>query len=278
MERKSKKVNVPLIVSTVIFLCGILGMGLYIYSINNEEASFKEIRKKKNNKSLNIEKDDSLNYYLINDEVVQEEFKDLYLENSDIIGWIKIDDTPIDYPVMYTPEEYQFYLHKDFNKEYSFGGCIFAGEGTDIERPDENIVIYGHHMANKSMFHELDGYADKEYYKEHKYIKFDTLRQTGTYEVIAAFKTQIYRENYEGFIYYNYTNMNKESFEEYIDNIKNLSEYETDSSAKYGDQLITLSTCAYHTYNGRFVVVAKRIDGKEVDIEKEPIKIIKTTK
>lgn len=236
---------------------------------NNAQASFTTDKED--------EEEQTLDYYLIDNKVVQVEFKDLYLANQDTVGWLKIDDTPVDYPVMYTPEDEEYYIHKDFDKNYSASGSIFIGSGADITRPSENMILYGHHMFNNTMFKPLDKYADEDYYKEHKYITFDTLRQTGTYEIIAAFRTKIYYSKEEGFMYYTYTDLqNKEDFDEYIANCNKIKLYDTDATAEYGDQLITLSTCAYHTYNGRFVVVAKRIDGLEVDTEKDPIEVIST--
>lgn len=280
MEKKTKKrkPNIPYIISCCIFIGGLTALALYLLSLHTKETDFETLRRNIKVSDTNTKEEDYLKYYLIDGEVVQEEFKDLYLKNPDTIGWIKINGTNIDYPVLFNPDEEEYYLHKDFNKDYSFNGSIFAGAGTDIAAPSENIIIYGHHIIGKKMFGGLDEYESEEYYKSHKYITFDTLRQTGKYEVIAAFRTRIEAEDYEGFQYYRYTNIGEESFDEYVKNIKELTPYNIDTTAKYGEQLITLSTCAYHTSNGRFVVVAKRIDGKEVDLEKSPIETINTTK
>lgn len=279
-----KKHNIPFVISAFIFSFSIIALVFYIFSINSEEGAFEEVRKeiKRSVKVKQTRKEEKsekkgLDYYLIDGEVVQEEFKDLYLLNNDIIGWIRIEDTPIDYPVMYTPEDTEYYIHRDFNQEYCFGGCIFAGEGTDIERPCDNLITYGHHMANASMYHDLDKYESEDYYREHKYITFDSLQRTGKYEVIAAFRTAIYPEDYKGFVYWKFVNAsNKDDFDDFISNCKALTPYDISVSAEYGDQLITLSTCAYHTLNGRFVVVAKRVEGEEVDLERKPVGNIMT--
>ena len=283
---QKKKINIPFIIFTFIFISGILGMIAYFILTHKEDKAFDKVRsmlkdenvsEKNNDEENDEEKESSLKYYLIDGTVVQEEFKDLYIQNSDIIGWIKIDDTPVDYPVMYTPKDEEFYIHRDFEKNYSFGGCIFAGLGADIESPSDNIITYGHHMADSSMYHDIDRYEDEDYYREHKYIKFDNLRQTGTYEVIAAFRTKVYAEedNYTGFTYWKFINAkDKADYDDFINNCKALTPYTMDSSAEYGDQLLTLSTCAYHDYNGRYVVVAKRIEGEEVDLDKDPERVI----
>ena len=278
MQKKQKrKKNIPFIISSLIFGISVILFVIYMYSLQVKEGEFAELRSEITLSTDTENSEEGLRYYLIDGKVVQEEFKDLYLQNSDTIGWIKAENTTIDYPVVCTPNDEQYYIHRDFNKEYSYNGCIFAGSTTDIITPSDNIIMYGHHIVGKKMFGALDYYEDEQYYKEHKYITFDTLRQTGTYEVIAAFRTKVYPDDYEGFQFYRYTNTNKEDFEEYIKNIKELSAYNIPTTAEYGDQLITLSTCAYHTYNGRFVVVAKRIEGKEVDLDKEPIETIYTT-
>ena len=272
-----KKKNIPFIIFSIIFVLGLIALGLYLFSLHKKEEDFAEIRDMKKD-VVESEKEEvkELGYYLIDGVVVQEGLKDVYLSNSDTIGWLKIDDTNIDYPVLYNSEDENFYLHSDFNKEYSFNGSIFAGAGADITKPSENLILYGHHIIGGKMFGALDSYEDEDFYKEHKYITFDSLKQTGTCEVIAVFRSQDYPDNYEGFKYFKYINLNEEEYSEYIKNIKELSSIKTDVTASYPDQLITLSTCAYHTTNGRFVVVAKRVDGVEVDLDKEPIEIINT--
>lgn len=276
---KKKKVNIPFLISAFIFAGALICFVWYMFSIHLEDSGFESLREKliKTDEAREDkdgeEAEESLSYYLINGTVVQEEFKDLYLENNDIMGWIKIDDTKLDYPVMITPEEPEYYIHKNFSGEYSFDGTPFAGAGTDYKGPDNNMIIYGHHLVNNMMFSVIDDYESEDFYKQHKYITFDTLRQTGTYEVIGAFRSQVYGTSYKGFVYYTHLDMSKEEFEDYVENVKNLTPYET-AAAEYGDQLITLSTCAYHTPNGRYVLVAKRIDGLEVDLDKEPIEVI----
>lgn len=280
-NKTKKKRNILFWIFATIFIGGVLGMVYYIYAINKENEAFKDVKKLMIEEDTDVQaqeeiKKNGLDYYIIDGEVVQKQFKDLYLANSDIIGWVQVDGTAIDYPVMYTPTDEQYYIHKDFDKNYSFGGCIFAAAGTDIKAPSNNIISYGHHMANHSMYRDIDYYEKEDYYKEHKFIKFDTLRQTGTYEVIAAFRTKIVSDKKDGFMYYTYINNEKPEFEEYVKKAKELTPYDIPTTAEYGDQLITLSTCAYHTYNGRFVVVAKRIDGAEVNLEKKPIETITT--
>lgn len=194
-------------------------------------------------------------------------YVDLYLKNGDIIGWIDIDDTKVHYPVMWTPDDPEYYLRRDFNKQHATSGTPFMDSASDIFIPTSNFFIYGHNMKNGTMFKDILKYDDKEFYKSHKTFKFDTIYKggQGTYEVIAAGYTKIYPKNSKAFKYYQYAGItSKADFDEYIRGVKKLSAYNTGVSAEYGDQLVTLSTCAYHDKDGRFFVVAKRIDAKQV--------------
>lgn len=178
--------------------------------------------------------------------------------NSDVIGWIKVDGTNIDYPVM---QNKNFYLHRNIYKNYSSHGTPYIAEYCDLKTSD-NLIIYGHHMNDNSMFSGLVNYKNYQFYKNHKYIKFYTLIDGQTveniYEIIVTFKTVAYSDN--GFKYYNYINFyNDEDFKSYISNCQRLEFYNTETSANYGDKLITLSTCEYSQKNGRMVVVAKKI-------------------
>lgn len=197
-------------------------------------------------------------------------YVDLYKKNEDIIGWVTVEDTNIDYPVMQTLYAPEYYLDKNFNEEYMASGTPFMDVHSDIFVPTSNFLIYGHHMKDGTMFHDLLKYADYDFYSSHKTFKFDTIYKggQGTYEVIAAGYSQIYDVDSKNFKYYKYGGITTEDeFNEYVNGVQNIAEYETDSTAEYGDQLVTLSTCAYHVENGRFFVVGKRIDAKQVKPE-----------
>lgn len=197
-------------------------------------------------------------------EPVQEEvtafdkYADVYAQNSDLVGWVSIPGTQIDYPVMQTKDNPDFYLKHAFDKSYSSYGVPYVQENCDIGISD-NLVLYGHHMNNGSMFSDLCKYESEDFYLEHKIIHFDTLESFGEYEVIAAFKTVAYSQ--EGFKYYHFVRAeSEEQFDEYIAECKELALYDTGVTAEYGDKLITLSTCEYSRTNGRMVVVAKLLE------------------
>lgn len=185
-------------------------------------------------------------------------YKELFDQNNDMAGWIMVDGTQINYPVMYTPDNPDFYLKHNFEKEYSDYGVPYIAEHCDPIEPSDNVIIYGHHMKNGSMFTGLMEYEDKDFYENHKVIRFDTLTETAEYEVIAVFKTTVYDDT--GFKYYLFANAEQEAeFTDYVEQCKSLALYETGVTAEYGDKLLTLSTCEYSRTNGRLVVVAKRI-------------------
>lgn len=183
------------------------------------------------------------------------QYMKLYEHNSDFIGWIKIDETNISYPVMQSKNEPNFYLKHAFDKSYSDYGCPYIQENCAVGGSD-NLVIYGHHMKNGSMFSDLENYKNEDFYKEHKTISFDTLFERSEYEIVAVFKTVAYSE--EGFRYYHFVSAESaEDFDSYIAKCKELGFYDTGVNVEYGDKLITLSTCEYSQNNGRLVVVAK---------------------
>ena len=186
-------------------------------------------------------------------------YQQLYDMNHDFYGWIEIDDTDINYPVMYTPDDPEKYLHMDFYGNYSESGVLFI-DGECV--PGGNhYIIYGHHMFNGSMFGNLPKYEKEEYYEDHKLIHFDTMTEEGTYEIFAAMYSKDYDRNETGvFKYYNYKTLNSEIvFNEFVYNAKQESIYDTGVTPQFGDEILTLSTCNYHTEDGRFVVMARKI-------------------
>ena len=187
------------------------------------------------------------------------EYKALYAENPDTIGWLRIDGTGIDNVVMYAPDEIDKYLHTDFYGNYSYRGCLFVDEYCDILSSD-NLIIYGHNMKDYSMFGSLMYYVSEDFYRQHKLISFDTIYEKQTYEIVAAIKTELVPEGSDGFKYYEYTGSGDEAaFKEYVKFIEENRLYDTDAELSPGDKILTLSTCAYHSEDGRFIVVAKKI-------------------
>ena len=189
------------------------------------------------------------------------EYQELYLENNDMVGWLKIEDTKINYPVMQSKDNPNFYLKHGFDKKYTNYGCPYVQENCDMELPSDNIVIYGHNMNDGSMLSGLTKFKDENFWKAYKSITFDTLTEHHTYEIISVFMTVAYSNSSDSFKYYHFVNAETPNdFSAYINKCKELSLYDTGVTAEYGDKLITLSTCEYSRNNGRLVVVAKRAD------------------
>lgn len=194
------------------------------------------------------------------EQVILPEYEELYNQNSDLFGWIKIDGTEINYPVMHTPETPNFYINKNWNKEESISGTICLDYRTSDAT--ENIILYGHNMKDMTMFGCLINYKFESYYEQHKYIEFDTIYEKATYEIIAVSKAVIYYEDKKDdeYLFYEHVELDtKEEFDAYIQNAKQNSYYEISTTAEYGDQIITLCTCDYWTENARLLVIAKKI-------------------
>lgn len=183
------------------------------------------------------------------------DYKKLAEQNPDLIGWIYLPNKN-SYPVMHTPDRPQYYLRRNFEKEYSIAGCIFLAD--ENRTTDNHQLLYGHHMKDKSMFGSLEDYMrDEDYFKEHREIRFDSLDSVRIYKVFAAFKTSIYGES-DGFnIYRNVKDLNEEEYSAFVAEVKEHSIYKVDETPEYGMPLLTLSTCSYHRNDGagREVVV-----------------------
>ncbi len=187
------------------------------------------------------------------------EYEKIHQKNQKLIGWVKIDDTIIDYPVMQTVNN-EYYLDHNFNQEEDRNGCIFMDYQCDVIKGCDNMILYGHHMKSGKMFGTLNKYSEKAYYEEHPIIQFDTIYEKGKYQVMYVFRSKVYSEEDVTFKYYQFINAASEmEFNSYLNEMAALSLYDTEVTASYGDKLLTLSTCDYQEKKGRFVVVAKKI-------------------
>jgi len=185
-------------------------------------------------------------------------YKEIYEMNNDVVGWIKMEGTKMDYPVMQTPSNPNYYLYRDFDKKESKRGSIYAKEDCDINTPSDNITIFGHNMQDGSMFACLGNYTSKKAWENNSLIFFDTLTEYHTYKIFAVFKTSANLG--QGFRYHTFVDAaNEQEFDEFVSTCKHLSFYDTGITPVYGDKLICLSTCEYTLDNGRLVVAAVRI-------------------
>lgn len=217
---------------------------------------FKE--KKQNEKQENTFEDliEIVEENIENQEERKIDINKLYEENKDIVGWLKIDNTTINYPIMQNINDPNYYLHRDFYKNYSSYGTPYMAKQCNLN--SDNIVIYGHHMKNNKMFGELEKYKSKDFYNNHKIITFTTLEKEYSYEIFAVFKTTVYIKN--TFRYYENINFeNKKMYNDFINICKDKSLYQTGIEIKDKEKLITLSTCEYSNKNSRLVIVARKI-------------------
>lgn len=190
----------------------------------------------------------------------QLQIEELQKRNADIVGWIEIEGTSINYPVLQGKDN-DYYLTHTYTREYSKNGSIFLDKDYDFSIPSSNLLIYGHNNKNGKMFEELMKYKEEEFYLNHNTIRFTTNKEDCNYEIIAVFKSRVYYTNETNvFRYYYFINAkNEQEYNKYIEQSKKASIYDIETSAKYGEQLLTLSTCDYSRENGRFVVVAKKL-------------------
>lgn len=184
------------------------------------------------------------------------DFAELNSINSDSVGWIRVPDTNINYPVVQAVGDNDYYLTHNFYGQYSVYGCPFVQENCSVDTPSDNIIIYAHNMNDGSMFAGLLNYTDYNFYEEHKHLEFITATESNSYEIISVFNTIAET----GFRFYGFVNADsKNDFDEFVVTSKQLSFYDTGVSAEYGDELITLATCEYSNPDSRLVVVAKKV-------------------
>lgn len=186
-------------------------------------------------------------------------YQELHDQNSDMVGWLQIENSKINYPVMQTSmDNANFYLYKDFDKNDSVRGSIYAAEICDVFEPSDNITLFGHNMKDGSMFAYLGNYYEKSAWEKNPLIFFDTLTESHVYKIFAVFKTS--GTDNVGFAYHQMADAKDEAeFNQFVATCKELAFYDTGITPVYGDKLLCLSTCEYTIDNGRFVVAAVRI-------------------
>jgi len=188
------------------------------------------------------------------------EYRDLYNQNQSLVGWIKIDGTNINYPVVQAQNN-EYYLTHNFDQDYDKNGSVFLDSSCDVINRSTNLIVYGHHMKSGAMFGQLDFYADHDFYEKHKTFAFDSIYDRGIYEVVYVFRSQVYTKEEITFKYYQFINANsKAEFDSDMLSMAKMSLYDTGITPVYGNQLVTLSTCDHtKTQEGRFVVVGIKI-------------------
>lgn len=254
---KSHLLKILIVIFIIIFL--VSGYKLLDYYLENKTAEdeFRELR--------------TAQAEIVTDtwEEMQPTYMKHYEKNNDFAGWLRVYNTTIDYPVMQTPNDEQYYLRKNFKEEYSIAGTLFASGHSDLDRPSDIITIYGHHMKIGTMFGKLKNYEDPDFIKDHRYIRLDTLKGRHSYEICAVFKVSVaYKQ--DGTLKFDYTNVidfpGEEAYNEYMAKVNQYSLYITDIPYQYGDKFILLSTCEYSQKDGRLIVMAKLIPNEDAPV------------
>lgn len=196
---------------------------------------------------------------LITEDPLSDSYHEMAELNPDLAGWLTIPGTIIDYPVMYSPDEPERYLHRGFDLSEKKEGTPFIDASCSLNPRSDNLIIYGHHMKDKSMFGMLDYYAEQVYFMKHPRISFDTLEERGDYEIFSVFYDRVYYEDEDVFKFYRFIDAkDQKDFDSSIQTLKEKSLYDTGVTPEYGDQILMLVTCEYQEENGRFVVVARK--------------------
>lgn len=250
-KKNTKFKKIILILITIIFITCIIYISVYFYNsykdknindniLNNVNVDSTKVTEQKTERMLQLE--------------------ELQKENSEIIGWLEIEGTNINYPVLQGTDN-EFYMKNNYKKEKSKNGSIFLDKSYNWDILSSNLLVYGHNNKNSTMFQDLLKYKKEDFYKEHTKIKFTTNKEDSVYEIMSVFYSRVYYKNEKNvFRYYYFVNAeNEQEYNDFVNNAKKASIYDTGITAEYGEQLLTLSTCSYHTEDGRFVVVAKKI-------------------
>ena len=274
LEKQEKTRKIVLFASLFVAAASILYIA--IYNITKQRSSntanlLSNLRDQAQNEALNGNSDTGENpgtiiHYVDEAETpdILPEYIDIYNKNKKLIGWLEIADIGINgndlsLPVMQTTDN-EYYLTHGFNQEEDKNGCIFMDYECDPIKPSDNLILYGHHMMSGNMFGNLVKYEDYNFYLTHKTFKFDTIYEHGEYEVMFAFRTSLKNQDDISFKYYRFIDANgPEEFNSYMNEMAEMSLYDTGVTAVWGDHLLTLSTCDYEEKNGRFAVVARRI-------------------
>ena len=247
---KVKQKSIIQIFCIMIFLASIICLILYLRNSNKEQELSKDILN-------NIEIDTSQVTEEKSERILQ--LEELQKENGEIVAYLEIEGTSISYPVCQTTNN-DYYLTHNYKKEKATYGSLFLDKDFDLTNGSSNYLIYGHRSTKGLMFEDLMKYTNEDFYKAHPTIRFATLQEDATYEIIAVFYSRVYYKSEKNvFRYYYFVNAEDEKqYNDFVNNAKKVSIYDTGVTASYGEQLLTLSTCEYSQEDGRFAIVAKK--------------------
>lgn len=253
-----KKSNTILNILIVLLLCVMAFSGWKLFGIK-QDADRNDDQYEKLEQIIHKDEAENESYA-----TAGEKYQSIYELNNDFVGWVYIPDTPLNYPVVQTKDNPEYYLRRDFDKKYSDYGVPFMDFKCTVDESD-NIIIYGHNMLNKTMFSAVESYAKKDYWQQHPYVGFDTMNGFGTYEVAICARIDLQNTDF----YYTDTVdfTTKRQFDDYIAKARAHAGYDTGVSLEYGDKLLLLSTCEYQYDDGRYIIIAKKISDEDLSLK-----------
>ncbi|MBO7703700.1 MAG: class B sortase [Solobacterium sp.] len=179
-------------------------------------------------------------------------FEALAAINSDVAGWLSLEGTVINYPIVHGTDN-EYYLEHLFNKETNHTGCIFIDADNAGDFSDKNTAMYAHHMRNGSMFAELENYREQSYYDSHKELVLQTPNGTYLIQPFAGILTDGYAD------YIRLSFGSTEEFLSFVDEVRSQSTFQSDVEVLMTDRIVTMSTCRYDVENGRYAVFGKLV-------------------
>lgn len=251
--------RIAMIICALVAIGSLSYFAIYNYQLTHNTSMSEELLTAKDNNFVLIPRA-KVNLNNTDTPDVLEEYASVYELNKSLVGWIRIDDTKVDYPVMQTKNN-DYYLDHNFNQEKDNNGSIFIDKDCSIFPRSQNLIIYGHNMKSGKMFGTLKEYKNISYFEKHPDIQFDSIYEKGTYKIMYVFSDIVYDQSEIAFKYYQFINANSETeYNSYMNEMAAKSLYDTGVTSVYGDALITLSTCDYTQDSERFVIVAKKIN------------------
>lgn len=248
-ENLKRKIYLALcIVLGLVFIGSSAGVGITLYRYRQADKLYSDIQ----------------NSYIVSESVqpineenpqaesapISVDFEALMQENSDVIGWLYCENTPINYPVVQSDDN-DYYLHRDLNGEYLANGTLFADYRCTAVGTGQNHIIYGHNMKNSAMFGTLVNYNQQEYYNEHPVLYYLTPKEDYRIDLFSGFITEAESDIYRPEI------GNTEEYEAFLQYLKAESTFVSDVDVSGEDCIVMLSTCSYEFNNARYVVFGK---------------------
>ena len=246
-ERSKRKINKKMLIIRLVqltFLILIIISLIEIYNWYKENKANEQILKDISNAIVVVENDEENQKYKI-------DFGELKKKNEDVVAWIKVNNTKIEYPVVKSKNN-DYYLNHSLDKSYNIAGWIFADYRNNFNGEDKNIIVYGHNRRDGSMFGSLKNILDEEW-DENRNIIFATEEKVSTYRVFSVY--QVEKEDY-----YIQTEFKGDEFEKFIEELKRRSKKDFDEEVDKDSQILTLSTCAN---NNKYRVVLHAVKVEE---------------